>query len=70
MKRYAKCPLARTCGACQLMDYSYPNQLEMKMRYVDELSSAGVHRSYKVLDDPRCIAPNTGNLRYDWKEVW
>lgn len=69
MKRYAKCPLARTCGACQLMDYSYPNQLEMKMRYVDELlGQLGPIAPIQGMDDPTLYRTKVqATFGYDWK---
>jgi 23S rRNA (uracil1939-C5)-methyltransferase len=37
MKNYKQCPLARECGGCQLMEYPYPEQLEFKQEYVEEM---------------------------------
>ncbi|KAF5048108.1 23S rRNA (uracil-C(5))-methyltransferase RlmCD [anaerobic digester metagenome] len=69
MKRYAKCPLARTCGACQLMDYSYPKQLEMKMRYVDELlGQFGPIAPIQGMEDPTQYRTKVqATFGYDWK---
>lgn len=37
MKNYKKCPLSQSCGACQLMDYSYTRQLQEKQYHIEQL---------------------------------
>ncbi|ADY11980.1 23S rRNA (uracil(1939)-C(5))-methyltransferase RlmD [Sphaerochaeta globosa] len=70
MKRYAKCPLARTCGACQLMDYSYSKQLEMKMAYLEDLlGQFGPIAPIQGMDDPTSYRTKVqATFGYDWKD--
>ncbi len=70
MKRYAKCPLARTCGACQLMDFSYAKQLNMKMQYLKELlGKYGPIAPIQGMDDPTGYRTKIqATFGYDWKQ--
>ncbi len=36
MKNYSICPLSNKCGGCQLQDYSYSEQLDYKMNYLED----------------------------------
>nr|WP_321296084.1 23S rRNA (uracil(1939)-C(5))-methyltransferase RlmD [uncultured Sphaerochaeta sp.] len=69
MKRYAKCPLSRTCGACQLMDYSYQHQLDMKMHHLEDLlGQFAPIAPIQGMEDPTCYRNKIqATFGYDWK---
>lgn len=70
MKRYTPCPLAHSCGACQLMDFPYAKQLDMKINYLDDLLGRfGRIAPIQGMDDPTQYRTKIqSTFGYDWKK--